>query len=147
MTFILEGQRNKFNSLTESKKNEIISTFENRVWSSPNEAQSIFESCFKKESNAPLYLQLMPAKIKSTWDSLTESQQNVIKGQALTRNLETPYQIDVFWKTRNLSMFERNTKNLDNHLDGRLNESNTTLHLTDRMQSLQNELKHRFNKF
>jgi hypothetical protein len=44
----------------------------------------------------------MPAKFVSSWNELSESQKTAIKGQASTRILESQYQIDNFWATRDL---------------------------------------------
>jgi hypothetical protein len=44
----------------------------------------------------------MPSKFVSSWNTLTESQKNSIKAQASTKVLESQYQIDNFWATRDL---------------------------------------------
>ena len=57
----------------------------------------------------------MPTRFASSWASLTESQKNAIKAQASTRVLESQYQIDNFWATRDLRAVKADL----------LNESNT----------------------
>jgi hypothetical protein len=103
LNFLSESKRNQFNSLSEEMRDKIVNTFGKVKFFSSREADQIWESCFIAEAPKKLdWLVNMPSKFVASWNSLSESQKNAIKAQASIRLLESQYQIDDFWSTRDL---------------------------------------------
>jgi hypothetical protein len=103
LNFLSESKRNQFNSLSEEMRDKIVNTFGRVKFFSSREADQIWESCFIAEAPKKLdWLVNMPSKFVASWNSLSESQKNAIKAQASIRLLESQYQIDDFWSTRDL---------------------------------------------
>ena len=143
----LEGsKRNEFAALNENKQSEIRSAFEINKYFSVADATSIWESCFTTQKPTTLdIISNMPDKYKTKWESLNESQQSGILAQSKFWPLNTQYQIDNFWQTRDLRAVK---------MTAPLNESTTVpLALEDKnqavneqMENIKKALKARFDK-
>ena len=142
LNYLLETQKKQFKGLSEQEKTEIMSVFETRTFTSPREAQTIFES-FVNPINEEKWISEMPSKYKDTWNSLTESQKDVFKSQASLRVLETKEAIDYFWSTRDLKMFERNNLILEGKETNTINNKDEQ---SDRMKFLTEQMMKRFGK-
>jgi hypothetical protein len=106
----------------------------------------LWESVFVEPKKTIDWLESMPAKYKSSWDSLTESQQTTIKAQASVRSLDTQYKVDNFWSSRDLrgsnpSEQITETKTLNESSDSSKYETPSAY-----MESVTEGLKKRFNK-
>lgn len=142
----LEGsKRNEFAELNENKQSEIRSAFEINKYFSVADATSIWESCFTQKPTALDIVSNMPDKYKTKWESLNESQQGGILAQSKFWPLNTQYQIDNFWQTRDLRAVK---------MAAPLNESTAVpLALEDKnqavneqMENIKKALKARFDK-
>jgi hypothetical protein len=104
MRFLDTTKRNEFESLNESTQTQITTAFANNRYMSVQDANRIWNSCFTPAAPAKLdYVANMPEKYKSMYESLNESQKDSIGKQAkMFGSLETQYQIDNFWQTRDL---------------------------------------------
>ena len=104
MRFLDTAKRNEFESLNESAQAQITTAFANNRYMSVQDANRIWNSCFTPAAPAKLdYVANMPEKYKSMYESLNESQKDSIGKQAkMFGSLETQYQIDNFWQTRDL---------------------------------------------
>jgi hypothetical protein len=104
MRFLDTTKRNEFESLNESAQAQITTAFANNRYMSVQDANRIWNSCFTPAAPAKLdYVANMPEKYKSMYESLNESQKDSIGKQAkMFGSLETQYQIDNFWQTRDL---------------------------------------------
>jgi hypothetical protein len=100
--FLGESKRKEFEAFNEETKTKIINAFNRNRYYGTADALQIWESCFIKETKTLNWLSSMPNRFISSWNALSESQQNSIKAQASTKLLETQYQIDNFWSTRDL---------------------------------------------
>lgn len=105
LNFLTEAHRTQFDNLDKAQQDKIVNTFAKSKYYGSAIAEQIWESCFTsvepvKKLN---WLTDMPRKFVPVWESLNESQRNSIKAQASIRKLETQYQIDDFWQTRDLS--------------------------------------------
>jgi Lhr-like helicase len=145
MNYLLESQKDKFKNLDEVSRLKVISGYETYKFASPREAQILFESFISTEKEVPLWEQEMPAKYFEIWNSLTESQKDIIKGQASLRVLDKPHQINHFWMTRDLRMFERQNSGLTNKNSTLINESNQNKN-NSFLANVELELKRRFAK-
>jgi uncharacterized protein YoxC len=102
LNFLDSSKRNEFDSLNEEVKDKVVEAFKTNKFYGSADALRIWESCFYSAPIVKNWLKDMPEKYKASWNSLNESQKNAIKAQASTRLLNTQYQIDNFWATRDL---------------------------------------------
>jgi hypothetical protein len=104
MRFLDTTKRNEFESLNESTQTQITEAFATNRYMSVQDANRIWNSCFTPAAPAKLdYVSNIPEKYKSIYESLNESQKDSISKQAkLFGSLDTQYQIDNFWQTRDL---------------------------------------------
>jgi len=104
MRFLDTAKRNEFESLNEGVQSQIVEAFATNRYMSVQDANRIWNSCFTPSAPAKLdYVANMPEKYKSVYESLNESQKDSINKQAkLFGSLDTQYQIDNFWQTRDL---------------------------------------------
>ena len=104
MRFLDTAKRNEFESLNEGVQSQIVEAFATNRYMSVQDANRIWNSCFTPSAPAKLdYVANMPDKYKSVYESLNESQKDSINKQAkLFGSLDTQYQIDNFWQTRDL---------------------------------------------
>ena len=109
--FLGESKRKEFEAFNESTKTKIVNAFNRNRYYGTADANAIWESCFATETKTLNWLASMPNRFINSWNSLTESQQNSIKAQASTKLLETQYQIDNFWSTRDLREVKIDTLN------------------------------------
>merc|ERR1711943_183812 len=100
--FLNESQREEFKGFDDETKAKVIRTYENNNWFGSSDASMLWESVFVQPVKTIDWLENMPGKYKSSWDSLNESQKTAIKAQASMRNLDTQYKIDNFWSSRDL---------------------------------------------
>jgi hypothetical protein len=100
--FLGEAKRKEFEAFNESTKTKIVNAFNRNRYFGTADANAIWESCFAPETKTLNWLTSMPGRFVSSWNALSESQQNSIKAQASTKLLESQYQIDNFWSTRDL---------------------------------------------
>jgi hypothetical protein len=100
--FLGEAKRREFDALNDEMKAKIVNAFQTNRYYGSADANRIWESCFIQAPKKLDWLLNMPSKFVASWNSLTESQKNAIKAQASTRVLESQYQIDNFWATRDL---------------------------------------------
>jgi hypothetical protein len=104
MRFLDTTKRNEFESLNESTQTQIVEAFATNRYMSVQDANKIWNSCFTPAAPAKLdYVSNMPERYKAVYESLSASQKDSISKQSkLFGSLETQYQIDNFWQTRDL---------------------------------------------
>jgi hypothetical protein len=90
------------------------------------------------------FLDMMPADLASSWGSLNESQKASIVAQSKFYKLETPYQINHFWRTRGMSAPVANLEQLNESQN--ISKSVNTGVSNSYMQSIAAELEKRFKK-
>lgn len=144
--FLNESQRGEFKSFDNETKAKVIRTFENNTWFGSSDATGLWESVFAEPVKTIDWLENMPEKFKSSWDSLNESSQAAVKAQASVRNLDTQYKIDHFWSTRDLRASNPSeqideTKTLNESSDSSKYETSNVY-----MDTVMEGLKKRFNK-
>ncbi len=145
LNFMDSTKRNEFESLNESAKTKIVDAFKTNKFYGSADALRIWESCFKPEPvKNKDWLSDMPEKYKTSWNSLNESQKNSIKGQASTRVLNTQYQIDNFWDTRDLREMVVNLNENDNNTI--INESSEYETPSAYMDAVRSGFRQRFKR-
>ena len=140
--FLSESKRNEFESLTAEVQEKIVDLFENTKWYGSTDANRIWESAFTKPVAKNDWLVNMPNRYAESWNSLNESQKNAIKAQASVRVLDTQYQIDSFWSSRDL----RVSKVESTEPVAPINESSKYETPQDYMDTVAAELKRRFKR-
>jgi hypothetical protein len=91
------------------------------------------------------FLDMIPGDLVPAWESLNESQRGAIVAQSKFYKLDTPYQINHFWKTRGLVSVKPESTEF-------LNESQNTNNATNSgvsnsyMQNIAAALEKRFKK-
>ena len=104
LRFLDTTKRNEFEALNENAQGKITEAFATNRYLSVQDANRIWNSCFTPAAPAKLdVIANMPERYKGVYESLNESQKDLISKQArLFGSLETQYQIDNFWQTRDL---------------------------------------------
>ena len=102
MRFLNESKRNEFSDLSAEKQEAIVESFKMNKYFSTADAERIWESNFKAKSQTLNFIESMPEKYQKQWENLSEARQNQIKAQSKLYPLNTQYQIDNFWQTRDL---------------------------------------------
>jgi hypothetical protein len=143
LNFLTESKRNQFSSLNEEMKDKVVAAFESTKYYGSADAERIFESVFIGIRPIFNWLTNMPAKYKSSWNGLNESQKNSIKAQASVRSLDSQYKIDDFWSTRDL----RPSK-IEAPINESLESTESSVYKTPEsyMDAVQSELRRRFKR-
>jgi len=97
-----ESKKTEFSSLNESKQEEILNKFNSTRCLSTVEAEGIWESCFIEEKKALNFMDNMPSKYNEKWNNLSKVRQDQIIAESNYFPLNTEYQINNFWATRDL---------------------------------------------
>jgi hypothetical protein len=142
LNFLTESKRNQFEALTPETKELVVNKFSTTSYFGSVEAERIFESCFEQPVTKLDWLKNMPAKYVASWNALNENQKNAIKAQASVRLLESQYQIEDFWSTRDL----RTVKPEDANLERPLNESSTYETKGEYMDAVLEGFRRRFKR-
>jgi len=102
MRFLSEAKRNEFNEFGEETQQKIVESFKMNRYFSTNDVERIWESNFNSRPESLDYITNMPEKFRKQWENLSEARQSQIKSQSKHYPLNTQYQIDNFWQTRDL---------------------------------------------
>jgi len=143
--FLDNSKRVEFQSLNEGKQNEIVEKFKTNKYFSSSDANRIWESNFITEAPASLdVVTNMPDKYREKWESLNESQKTTILKQAKAYPLDSQYQINNFWQTRDLRTTKVNFEKIDESVipGATVTAESTT---SDSMAHIRESLKARFN--
>ena len=142
--FLGEAKRREFDSLNEETQARIVEKFNSTRYFGTADALKIWESCFTQEAPKKDWLLNMPTKYLASWNTLTESQKNAIKAQASTRVLESQYQIDNFWATRELREVKADL--INESTTAPITESSNYETPSAYMEAVKNGLRNRFKK-
>jgi|LakMenE01Jun11ns_1017448.scaffolds.fasta_scaffold9912763_2 hypothetical protein len=144
--FLDASKRNEFSSLNESKQNEIKGAFEINKYFSVADANRIWESCFIQKPTSLDVVGNMPEKYKAKWESLNESQRSSILAQSKFWPLNTQYQIDNFWQTRDLRTVKVNSPVNESSVAPLAPEDKNAA-VNEQLENIKNAIKARFDKF
>lgn len=142
LNFLSESKRNQFDALSPEIREKVVNKFSTSGYFGTAEAERLWESCFFEAKPKLDWLQNMPSKHIASWNSLTESQKNAIKAQASVRVLESQYQIDDFWSTRDLRLVKLEGANNERPI----NESSTYETNDAYMEAVREGFRKRFKK-
>ena len=140
-----DNTKKGFISLNEAEKQKVVKALNEQNYNSGTDVVQIMGSALTEQVNSgEKFLDMMPADLTSSWGSLNESQKASIVAQSKFYKLETPYQINHFWRTRGLSSPVANLEQL-NESQNISNPVNTGVS-NSYMQNIAAELEKRFKK-
>jgi methyl-accepting chemotaxis protein len=102
MNFLTESKKSEFASLNESAQALLVANMNKGLVMSSIQAENIWESTFKPQRTTLDFIQDMPEKFTEKWNNLTEARRNQILAESKFHPLNTQYQINNFWQTRDL---------------------------------------------
>jgi methyl-accepting chemotaxis protein len=144
--FLGETKRREFDSLNAETQEKIVNAFQTNRYYGTADANKIWEGCFIQPTKRADWLLQMPSRYLASWNTLTESQKNSIKAQASTRLLESQYQIDNFWATRDLREVKVDLINENENLNAPIDESSDYKTPDTYMDSVRAGFRQRFKK-
>ena len=140
-----DNTKKGFISLNEAEKQKVVKALNEQNYNSGTDVVQIMGSALTEQVNSgEKFLDMMPADLASSWESLNESQKASIVAQSKFYKLETPYQINHFWRTRGISAPAANLEQL-NESQNISNPVNTGVS-NSYMQNIAAELEKRFKK-
>jgi len=140
-----DNTKKGFISLNEAEKQKVVKALNEQNYNSGTDVVQIMGSALTEQVNSgEKFLDMMPADLTSSWGSLNESQKASIVAQSKFYKLETPYQINHFWRTRGLSSPVANLEQI-NESQNISNPVNTGVS-NSYMQNIAAELEKRFKK-
>lgn len=90
-----------FLSLNEAEKQKVVKALNEQNYNSGTDVVQIMGSALTEQvKSGEKFLDMMPEDLAPVWGSLNESQKASIIAQSKFYKLETPYQINHFWRTR-----------------------------------------------
>ena len=113
LRFVSEGKRNEFQSLSEDKQTALVEAFKDNKYFGSRDVEMIWESTFINKPTELNVFTNMPEKYRKQWEALTESQKGSISAQSNYYPLNTQYQIDNFWQTRDLRPVQLNLQTIN----------------------------------
>jgi hypothetical protein len=96
-----DNTKKGFISLNEAEKQKVVKALNEQNYNSGMDVVQIMGSALTQQVNSgEKFLDMMPKELVSAWVGLNESQKASIVAQSKFYKLDTPYQINNFWKTR-----------------------------------------------
>jgi len=90
-----------FLSLNEAEKQKVVKALNESNYNSGTDVAQIMGSALTEQAKSgEKFLDMMPEDLVPVWASLNESQKGSIIAQSKFYHLDTPYQINHFWRTR-----------------------------------------------
>ena len=136
-----------FLSLNEAEKQKVVKALNEQNYNSGTDVVQIMGSALTEQvESGEKFLDMIPTDLIPTWEGLNESQRASIVAQSKFYRLDTPYQINHFWRTRGMSSVkpEASTEFLTESLNTNPNANNGVSN--SYMQNIAAELDKRFKK-
>ncbi len=135
-----------FLSLNEAEKQKVAKALNEQNYNSGTDVVQIMGSALAEQANSgEKFLDMIPGDLVPTWEGLNESQRGAIVAQSKFYKLDTPYQINHFWRTRGLvSVKPESTEFLSESLN--TNKPANSGVSNSYMQNIAAELDKRFKK-
>ena len=142
-----DNTKKGFLSLNEAEKQKVAKALNEQNYNSGTDVVQIMGSALTEQVNSgEKFLDMMPEDLVPAWESLNESQRASIIAQSKFYKLETPYQINHFWRTR--PSFSAPAANLEQLSESQQVQNNTAkMGISNSyLQNLAAELDKRFKK-
>ena len=131
MNFLTESRKAEFSSLNEDAQTKLVENMNKSLVMSSIQAENVWESTFKPQRTTLNFIEDMPEKFQEKWNNLSEARQSQIIAESKFHPLNTQYQINNFWQTRDLRSQQVNAE--------ALTESKTAAELEKTQEPLVNE--------
>ena len=131
MNFLTESRKVEFQSLNEEAQTKLVENMNKSLVMSSIQAENVWESTFKPQRTTLNFIEDMPEKFREKWNNLSEARQSQIIAESKFHPLNTQYQINNFWQTRDLRSQQVIAESL--------NESKTAAELEKTQEPLVNE--------
>lgn len=133
-----------FLSLNEAEKQKVVQALNEQDYNSGTDVVRIMGSALTEQANSGMkFLDMMPEDCAPVWESLNEAARASIIAQSKFYKLETPYQINHFWRTR--PGFSAPAANLEKLNESQNPETTARVGVTNSyIQNIAAELERRF---
>jgi hypothetical protein len=140
--------KNGFLSLNEAEKQKVVEALNEQSYTSGTDVTQIMGSALTEQAKSGTkFLDMIPEDLVGAWESLNESQKNAIVAQSYSYRLDTPYQINNFWRTRGLSdSVKPNLEQINESQDQNTNEQQMRGVSNAYLQNIADALDKRFKK-
>ena len=96
-----DNAKKGFLSLNEAEKQKVVKALNEQNYNSGTDVVQIMGSALTEQVNSgEKFLDMIPEDLVPVWESLNESQKASVVAQSKFYRLDTPYQINHFWRTR-----------------------------------------------
>lgn len=148
MNFLTESKRAEFESLNEEKQELIKEKMNSTSIMSTIQAENIWESAFKPQRNKLNFIEDMPERFRNKWNDLSESKQSQIIAESKFYPLNTQYQINNFWQTRDLrpSQVQLEKINESKSASESVNQKQQSFISEERRNDIINRVKHNLGR-
>ena len=100
LRFLNPTDKNNFYAMNENVQQRVISKTKENTYTSEQDVKAIIESVITPVDNTPLYLKNIPSEYRSNWDIASQGKKNQLIAESKSYSLNTAFQIDNFWQTR-----------------------------------------------
>jgi hypothetical protein len=108
MKVLNEQDKEYFKELNNDLKKEISETLDHTPWFNRDDVMGVISQVVEHENkDTPNYIRYMPNDIKPLYNQLSEQDMQNIHAQAQLFDLRTPYQVQHFWYSRDLTGAKR----------------------------------------
>jgi len=146
LKFANESKRNEFESLNESTKVLLVEAFKDKKYTNSNDVTKVWESVITPVQNVNNYITNMPVPYREKWNNLNSTKKNQIIAEANYHKLDTQYQIDNFWTSRDFREVQIDVKQI-NESTLAVTESNNYSVNNDYMENFKNELAKKMKRY
>ena len=131
--------------MNEAEKQKVAKALNEQNYTSGTDVVQIMGSALAEQVNSgEKFLDMIPGDLAPAWEGLNESQKASIVAQSKFYRLDTPYQINHFWRTRGLNSVKPETEFLNESLNPN-NATNSGVS-NSYMQNIAAALEKRFKK-
>ena len=135
-----------FLSLNEAEKQKVTKTLNENNYSSEKEVVELMGNALTEQNPSGMkFLDMMPEDIKGVWETMNEAQKASIIAQSQSYRLDTPYQINHFWKSRGIKVPAKNVQPLDESAKV-ISGQNGKAYSSDYIKNIAEQLDLRFRK-
>lgn len=143
LNFLSESKKSEFNSLDESKKNKLVESYKINKYFSTADVERIWNSTLLENIKLD-FIESMPKIYASQWENLSENAKNAIIAQSKFHTLNTQYQINNFWQTRDLRESKLPLERIDESKKITNQESKNIVN--ENLDNMKNAIKERFGR-
>ena len=108
MNLLSKDKKEQFKTLGADKQARIIESMNKGLVTSTIQADKIFEAAIAPTQQPKSFEELIPEKYKEKWNALSEQRKIQIMNESRFYPMNTPYQINNFWSTRDLRSYTVN---------------------------------------